>query len=154
MCNQKSYPRQTKGYKAKCVTKWCRRPRGKGRFCNKCETNNKKERNPLRYWFNVNKSNANRRARQFGTGKFWKVSFEYWVEFNEETGYILLKGKGREDYTLDCRENELGYIDGNLQLLPNWQNASKGKRPVKNLLTGEWDVVEFNPPPVAEDLPF
>lgn len=142
--------------KTKCAEKYCKRPRSKrGRLCYKHEHQRRKYNNPYLYWYGVNRRNANRRAKKAGNGKFWYVTFEYFCEFCYETGYLILKGRGAEDMTLDCIKNELGYVDGNLQLLKNYENASKGTKKVTwNYLTNTWDVVTQTPVPIETDLPF
>jgi hypothetical protein len=129
----------------------------RGDICYRHEHSKRKEDNPYLYWFGVNKRNANRRAKQSGNGKFWYVSFEYWVEFCDDTGYLAIKGRHKDAASLDCKINELGYVDGNLKVLTVSDNARKGtKRVIWNYVTNEWDVC---PPPLVQnysesDLPF
>jgi len=142
---------------AKCNTKYCRRP-AKGRFCYHCQREQKKERNPYRYWYGVNKRNAKRRALKAGNGKFWYVTFEHWVKFCDETGYLAIKGRHKDAASVDCKINELGYIDGNIRVLTVGENASKGaKRVTWNYITREWEIIP--PPPLVkkftdDELPF
>lgn len=136
----------------KCETKFCRRAAAKGRFCHRCEHANRKANNPYAYWLGVNRRNARRR------GKNWEISLEYWVQWCDETGYLALKGRYKNDLSIDCKINELGYVDGNLKPLTVSDNAKKGvKRVVWNYVTRQWDVIP--PPPLVpnyttDDLPF
>lgn len=129
----------------KCQTSYCRRtpPPGNSR-CNRCRHEREKAANPYLYWFGVNKRNANRRALVAGNGKFWYVTFEYWVQFCDETGYLAIKGRYKGDASLDCIINELGYIDGNLQVLTVSENSGKGVKYIDyNIETGEFQVVTW-----------
>lgn len=134
---------------AKCQTKYCRRE-AKKRYCYRCEHAHRKEKNPYLYWFGVLRRNARRR------GKFFGLTFEYWVQWCDETGYLGIKGKHKGDGSVDCIINELGYIDGNIRVLTVEANAEKGIKYVDyNTATGDWDLVTWNPsPPPADDLPF
>lgn len=141
----------------KCVTKYCRGTAKKGRYCCRCTTENRKRKNPYLYWFGVYRTNANRRARLAGNEKFWCVTYEYWVQFCDETGFLAIKGRRKHDASLDCIINELGYIDGNIRPLTVGDNAAKGvKYPDYNPVTGEWDLVTWAPTsePEPTDLPF
>jgi hypothetical protein len=147
--NQKQTP--------KCKVKHCRREVKRGDLCYHHEREKQKQNSPYVYWFGVNKRNANRRARVYGNGKFWRVTFDYWVQFCNETGYLAIKGRYKGDASLDCIINELGYIDGNLQVLTVEDNAGKGVKYIDyNMETGEFNVVtwlgltEIN----KDDLPF
>lgn len=134
---------------AKCKTKYCRNEAKRNNVCYKCERKRTIEANPYRYWWQVNKDNAKRR------GKFWKISFKYWVQFCDETGYLAIKGRGKYDASLDCKINELGYIDGNLQPLTVSDNASKGvKRMVYNYITNEFQLTDISPMPKCGEQPF
>lgn len=133
----------------KCKTKYCRNKAKRGGVCYKCERKRTIEANPYRYWWQVNKDNAKRR------GKFWKISFEYWVQFCDETGYLSIKGRGKYDASIDCKKNELGYVDGNLQSLTVSDNASKGvKRITYDYETNTFNLTNISPIQKANEQPF
>lgn len=135
---------------AKCQTKYCRQDAKRGRYCYKCEHKQRKEKAPYRYWFGVLRRNARRRCKHFS------LTFEYWVQWCDETGYLGIKGKHRGDASVDCIINELGYIDGNIRPLTVEDNAAKGCKYVDfNTATRSWDIVTWTPSPEpADDLPF
>lgn len=137
-----------------CQTKYCRRE-SKGKYCYRCEHAHKKERNPYRYWYGVNKRNANRRALKNGNGKFWYITFEHYVWFCDTYGYLAIKGRRKNDASIDCIKNELGYVDGNIQPLTVGENSQKGtKTPQFNPVTRSWDIVEFRQTEPESNLPF
>jgi hypothetical protein len=133
---------------AKCKTKYCRRE-AKSRYCYRCEHAHKKERNPYRYWFGVLRRNAARR------GKFFGLTFDYWVKWCDDTGYLAIKGRRRNEASVDCIKNELGYIDGNIRPLTVGDNASKGTKNVQwNYITKQWEVIIQAATVPTDDLPF
>ena len=142
----------------KCATPYCRRKKAKrGRHCYHCQHEKRKQDNPYLYWYGVRRRNAKRRALKSGNGKFWYVTFEYWVKFCDDTGYLALVGRNKYDGSVDCENNDLGYVDGNLKLLTVGDNASKGTKKITwNYLTHEWEVVAQNCAAIvpAHDLPF
>jgi hypothetical protein len=108
----------------------------------KREREAKKRNNPYLYWYGVNRRNANRRAIKNNTGKFWYVSFEHYVWICDTTGYLALKGRGKYDASLDCIEDEKGYVDGNIRVITVSDNSKKGKKYVAwNWITKEWEIV-------------
>lgn len=130
----------------KCATKYCRKQAGNGRYCYHHERENRKQKNPYRYWFGVYRRNANRRALAAGNGKFWCVTYDYWVQYCDETGFLAIKGRHRGEASLDCIINELGYIDGNIRPLTVEDNAAKGVKYVDyNPVTGEYDIITWMP---------
>jgi hypothetical protein len=119
-----------------CETRYCCRP-SKNKYCDHCCRERKKERNPYRYWLGVLRRNAKRR------GHYFAVSFEYWVKFCDETGYLALKGRYKWGCSVDRIDPRLGYADGNLQMLTVGDNSSKGvKVPVWNYIEKRFDIVE------------
>lgn len=140
-----------------CKTAYCRRPAKSGTLCYRCEHERKKKNNPYRYWYGVNRRNARRRAKKYNNGKFWYVTFEYWVKFCDDTGYLTLKGRDKYAASIDCIENDLGYVDGNIRLLTVSDNAKKGTKKVFwNWITKTWELIVINPAFIDEplDLPF
>lgn len=117
-----------------CATKHCRR-KAKGRTCYRCEHEARKVNSPYRYWFGVLRRNARRR------GVFFGLTFDYWVKWCDDTGYLALKGITSNSASVDRIRNELGYIDGNIQILSVSNNSSKGsKRVTWNYITKEWEI--------------
>jgi hypothetical protein len=65
------------------------------------------------------KSNARRR------GVFFNLSYDYFGQFCRETNYLSLRGRKKKQMSIDRIEEELGYIDGNLQMITNEANNKK-----------------------------
>jgi hypothetical protein len=132
-----------------CCSKYCRRKAKRGRFCYRCEHENRKRNNPYKYWLGVNRRNAKRRRKK------WNISLEYWVKWCDATGYLALKGRFKYQMSIDRIDPTLGYVDGNLAPLTVGDNASKGqKKVVLNIVTKEWEVIEVNPIKAVKDQPF
>jgi hypothetical protein len=68
------------------------------------------------------RSNAKRRR----VGFF--LTFEEFYYWAWDNLYMILKGKGADDMTIDRKEPKLGYRIGNLQMLTNSENVRKYKR--------------------------
>ena len=106
----------------KCSEKYCRNIIKKGNICNTCACRKKRNKNPIRYAYDVLKMNAKRRGKPF------EISFEYFKQFAIETNYIKGKGRTKLSYSVDRIKNDLGYIEGNLQKLTVSDNSKKGVR--------------------------
>lgn len=105
---------------AKCITKYCRKDRAKrSSYCSACEYKNKKKNNPLQLAYSILKYNARRR------GKIFTISFEYFCKFAIKVKYLKKKGTAAYAYHIDRINEELGYVEGNLQLLTNAKNVKK-----------------------------
>jgi hypothetical protein len=97
------------------------------------------------------KHNAKRRHKQF------TISFECFKQFCFETNYMAGKGRTKKSYSVDRIKEELGYVEGNLQVLTVSDNSRKRHK----VLNYDWEsgqaiVVDsnFTPPPVSDDNPF
>lgn len=103
-----------------CETKGCRKQAKKNRkICDKCITEKYKKDNPERYAYTVWKNNAKRR------GKIFTISFDYFKQFAVNTSYMAGKGITKYSLHIDRIIEELGYIEGNIQALPNIDNVKK-----------------------------
>lgn len=92
----------------------------------KASARNKKwrEANPMMYCYITLRSNSRRRGIPF------TISFKYFKRFCYRTQYIKRKGVYRENYSIDRRRNELGYVPYNLKVIPVPMNCSKGTKVV------------------------
>lgn len=108
--------------KLKCSTKFCKRKtETEGtKFCNVCRKMLSRKRDPVAYSYRNLMDRAKQRKIPF------TISLEYFREFCYETDYIKGKGRNAKSYTVDRKINELGYIEGNLQILTLQANATKG----------------------------
>ena len=118
-------PDLSKAKKGKCVTKFCRGKKGKGRLvCNKCRYALYKMKDPVGCAFTRLKSNAKRREKEF------TLTLEEFKKFCEETNYIELKGRHKSSMTIDRKDSTKGYSYNNIKILSMSSNASKGNRDV------------------------
>lgn len=102
-----------------CITKNCRKPKYKGNYCHSCKKRRYKEKNPIRYAYNVLRNNAKRRNKDF------QLSFEEFSKFCIKTNYLAGKGIFKESYHIDRIDENKGYIIDNIQILTNTQNIKK-----------------------------
>lgn len=56
------------------------------------------------------------------------ISFGWFCNFCNETGYLDRRGNGSDDMHLDRIDATLGYEPGNLQVLSCAENVAKGNR--------------------------
>lgn len=83
-----------------------------------------REANPMMYCYMTLRDNSKRRGIPF------TITYEYFRRFCYRTQYMKCKGRYRINYSLDRVKNELGYIPGNLKVIPVSMNCSKGTRAV------------------------
>lgn len=104
--------------------------KGTRKFCGTCYSRRWRERYPVKAAFNTLRYNAKRRNIFFG------LSFDFFKKFCKRTAYIQLKGPGPNDMTIDRIIPELGYIDGNIQMITRIANTIKQRKDEK-----VWSVV-------------
>lgn len=92
----------------------------KGGLCHKHFHQKLRLTDPVYQRYNDFKGNAKRRCKDFS------ITLEQFREFCKSTGYIITPGKRGQNATIDRIRNKEGYHIGNIQLLTNKQNASKG----------------------------
>ncbi len=103
-----------------CKIKHCRKlPKGNKTICDSCSIRNFKKNNPEKYAYFVLRNNAKRR------GKVFTISFGYFKQFAVNTEYMAGKGITKYGLHIDRKKEELGYIEGNLQVLTNTENVKK-----------------------------
>lgn len=104
----------------KCKLPFCRRPREKHKhICAKHKHERQKQLNPIAYQYQVLKSSAKRRGIAFSLTK------DYFESFCETNDYIRLKGIYSECMTIDRINPDLGYANGNIQMITNYANQKK-----------------------------
>jgi len=104
-----------------CVVSQCKNSTGVGnRFCFKHKREYQKINNPLRYWFDVLRQNARRRKKEF------TLTIEEFKDFCEKENYLEFKGRSNAgNYTIDRRNDKLGYTFSNIFVLTLSQNSRK-----------------------------
>lgn len=106
----------------RCRTKRCRGrvlPSARSPYCPACKHRRWKAKNPLRYFWNCLKSGARWRGIPFS------LTFEQYRDFALSTGYFNRKGKTADSLSIDRIKDELGYEQGNLQVLTLAENTRK-----------------------------
>lgn len=66
------------------------------------------------------------RSRAKERGHTCGLTLEHLTEICMETGYHLLRGRFKDDASLDRILPEIGYEDGNIQVIKVGENAKKG----------------------------
>lgn len=75
--------------------------------------------NPLKYTYNNLKGSAKRRNIYFD------ISISYFEKFVSENNYLYKKGRSALSLTIDRKNPKIGYIEGNIRVLPLLINASR-----------------------------
>ena len=109
---------ERKKKKKQCQAMYCT-GKSLGGYCPKHWKQKQKYSNPARYHYDLLKSNAKRRKKEF------TISFEYFKKFCEDTNYLQLKGKMADSLSIDRINDELGYVEGNIQVLTLRNNSRK-----------------------------
>jgi hypothetical protein len=103
------------------------------RFCSKHRKRWQKETNPESYFFNLLKSNAKRRQKDF------QLTLEEFKQFCLETNYLELKGKTAKSASIDRIRSHEGYHINNIQVLSLSNNSKKMHDDKKNNQPDEED---------------
>jgi hypothetical protein len=104
-----------------CAREWERKS-GRSLHCYTCRQRRNRSNNPIVVAFH----NIKNRARQ--RGKEFLLTIDEFTEFCLQTNYIELKGRKATDYSIDRKNDDKGYIAGNLQLLTISDNSRKQQR--------------------------
>lgn len=104
----------------RCEIDGCCNVKARGRkICYTHYTQRFKQNNPVKYAFFVLKNNAKRRGKKFS------LSFNHFESIINNTAYMSLKGRCSGDLSIDRIKEELGYEDGNIQVVTNKANLGK-----------------------------
>jgi hypothetical protein len=93
---------------------------GHSPFCSRCRSRNFRREHPAMAHFLDLKNRAKQRGHEFTI----TVEYSYqtvWVD----TGYAEKHGKTKECLSVDRKENDKGYVPGNLQVMTVSENARK-----------------------------
>lgn len=103
-----------------CATPFCRNAHAKGRnVCSKCHTRWYRETHPINYTYHYLRVRARRRGIKF------LLTLDEFIKFCLDTNYIALKGRFKNDASIDrIREGE-PYQADNIQLLTVGNNVAK-----------------------------
>ena len=107
-------------HKKNCNAHRCTNEKAKkDRFCSKHRKRYTKEIDPEAYHFEILRSNAKRRKKEFG------LTLEEFRKFCSETNYMQLKGRSKNSASIDRKDQNRGYFYDNLQILTVSENSSK-----------------------------
>lgn len=123
----------------------------KGRkICLNCKNRRYENKYPIIVAYHRLKGHAKARNKVF------TISLEYFTQFCVEVDYIAKRGTSKTSYHIDRVIEELGYIEGNLQLLLNPDNVKKYKRwkCLNENGQSEFEVITIKPLEKDEDSPF
>jgi hypothetical protein len=121
----------------KCITYGCNNEAPKGRkICWKCKSRKVKIDNPYFYYYNLLRSNSKYRGKQFD------LTLDEFKEFCNKTGYLKLKGKLSNDYSIDRIDVNKGYSVDNIRLVTVSQNSKLNKGSLEN-----WMIEDNKNPP-------
>lgn len=131
--------------KKKCSTVYCRNtPKGNRKECSTCRVKKHRKNDEVKAAFENLKHNSKRRGKPF------TITLEYFRKFCRETYYMAGKGRSKTSFTIDCIENDKGYVEGNIRVLPKGENSSKGTK----VLNYDWETkyaVVYELPPMREE---
>lgn len=92
----------------------------KGRtICYKCRYEIQKEKDPIKLSYYRLKYHAKERSKDF------TLTLEQFTEFCYKTDYISKKGRGKDCYHVDRKDETQGYHHWNIQALTNSENVKK-----------------------------
>jgi hypothetical protein len=91
-------------------------------YCSHCRTEREKAKDLAAWSWRKHRSNAKRR------GILFTISLEYFRAWCAETEVLLNAGRSATSLHVDRIVDELGYVEGNLQVLTNSQNVAKENR--------------------------
>lgn len=78
----------------------------------------------MKYAYNTLKQNCKRRK---GAGWF-ELTFKEFSQFAVETEYLIGKGITKTSYTIDCKDQTMGYFIGNIRVVENSINSKKRRK--------------------------
>lgn len=87
--------------------------------CETCKARKARIEHPERYAFQQVKRSADMRSIPFN------LTFEEFLEFDRQTGYVASKGHKRESLTIDRIDSSRGYEVGNIRALTWDENCTK-----------------------------
>lgn len=106
----------------KCAVAGCHKKRRiRRKICTMHIKRALKESDLAKYTYNVLKSNAHRRGKEF------TLTIEEFRKFCDKTKYLEKKGIEANSFTIDRIDNSKGYSYSNIQVISNAENARKMK---------------------------
>jgi len=112
----------------RCNTPFCRNKTHGRKYCATCRSRAFRLRDPIRAAYNNKKADAKKRGIEF------TITLEYFRKFCYKYNFIKNMGRKGTSYSIDRKNNNFGYVPGNIQVLTISQNASKGTK----VLSYDW----------------
>ena len=91
-------------------------------MCRKCYNKHLRTQNPVKYSYQTLKDNSKRRNKEFN------LTLEEFTEFCIKTDYLIGKGKRKESYSIDRRDNTKGYTLDNIRIMTLSENSRKSTK--------------------------
>jgi len=88
-------------------------------ICYKCRTRGIRAKDPIRAIYYDLKRSAKKRNYEFA------ITLEYFKNIATEAKLVENRGRHAHSFTVDRIKNELGYIQGNIQILTRSENCTK-----------------------------
>jgi hypothetical protein len=140
--------------RGKCAVNNCRNelpPSAKvhrRKICSKCHTLRWRANNPISAVLAALRQRSKRKQIPFA------LTFAHLSALCEESGYLKERGRQRHQLHLDRKIVELGYVDGNIQVLTCSENTIKGNQERKSAYGNAWRGAAAAPPVIdGEDEP-
>ena len=120
----------------KCITKRCRNSKAiqngyRLRYCWKCKSRQLKKRHPATYFLNTLRHSARKRNLPF------TLTVTQFKQFCNKTGFLKLKGKKKDDATIDRIDWNKGYDINNIRMLSHGKNSRQGKYNIPRYLRAQ-----------------
>lgn len=109
----------------RCASRGCLNDARRGKYCPKCYSRMWRVNNPVGSAYSRLKDHARERGIHFA------LTRDYWVWWCNDTGYIDKRGVDGDAMTVDRIRDEVGYVDGNIQMLTKRNNSKKPRTRAK-----------------------
>lgn len=107
-----------------CIVSYCQRdPAENQRYCNTCRSRIWRANNPVKYAY----WNLKNRAKQ--RGHHFSLTLAHFHEVVTATGWMEQHGRFAQCLSIDRKQDDLGYRDGNIQVLSVSENIRKRYAP-------------------------
>lgn len=95
-------------------------PKKRSKKAKRLDKQSSRSKDPVRYKL----INIKNRAKELNVP--FDISLEWFRQWCADNNYMELRGRGRYAASIDRKIRELGYVEGNIQILSTGANSSKG----------------------------
>ena len=120
----------------KCATKFCRghsTASGHSKYCGKCRSRRWAKNRPAEYAF------KNLRVRAKQRGKKFTLTIVQWREFWNANNLGELRGKTKNNLTVNRKDNRIGYTADNIEAITLSQNSRLKYAPLPDYVRAEME---------------